>query len=129
MLRASNFYSIVVLIGDEVEGQAVHTKTLTGRSRTVGEQVAEVRPATTAADLGADHAVRTVLDEFDGVGSLGLEEARPTTARLELGGRVEQLGAARRAVIRAVGMLVDVLAAPGALGAGMSEHFVLLRAP
>ena len=54
-----------------------------------------------------------VLDQLDRVGCLRLVEARPATARLVLRRRIEQLGTARRAVVRAVGVLVDVLATPG----------------
>ena len=59
--------------------------------------------------------------ELDGVGRLRLVEARPATSRLVLGRRVEQLGAARRAVIRAVGVFVDVLATPRPLGARSAQ--------
>src|SRR4029079_11711606 len=87
--------------------------------------MAEMRTTAFAAHLGSDHPVGAVLDQFDGVSGLGLEEARPATPRFELRGRVEQFGAACRAVVRAVGMLVDVLPAPRAFSAGAAEHFVL----
>src|SRR5262245_54706952 len=104
----------------KVERQAVHAVPLAGRRRTVGEQVPQVRSTAPAAHLGADHAVAAILDQVDGVGRLGLEEAGPSAARLELGVRVEQFGPARRAVIRAIGMLVDVLPTPRSFGAGMT---------
>ena len=113
-------------VGDEIEGEAVHAIPLTSRSRPIGEQVTEVRATAPAADLRADHAMTGVFDQLDGVGILRLVEARPSTARLELRRRIEQLCAACRAVVRAVGVLVDVLAAPGALGACTAQHFVLL---
>ena len=56
----------------------------------------EVRSAAPAADLGAHHPVAAVVDQLDGLGDLGLVEARPAAARLELRRGVEQLGAARR---------------------------------
>src|SRR5690606_1104042 len=51
---------------------------------------------------------------------------RPPTAGVELGVRFEQLGAARLAGVDAHGLGVGVLAGEGTLGAGLSEHGVLL---
>src|SRR6187401_3004592 len=73
---------------DQVESEAVHAVPLAGGRRTVGEQVAQVRAAATAAHLGAHHAVAGVVDELDGVGCLGVVEARPPAVGFVLGGRI-----------------------------------------
>ncbi len=44
-----------------------------------------------APHLGAHHAVGPVLDQLDRVGVLRVEEGRPATVRLELGGGGEQV--------------------------------------
>jgi hypothetical protein len=52
----------------QVERDAVHAPPLpAGLARTVVEDVAEMGVAARAAHLGADHPVRAVLDQFDGV--------------------------------------------------------------
>src|SRR5581483_326046 len=104
-----------------------------GRLRAVIEDVAEVRAAAAALDLGADHAVARVLDLGDGVLVERLPEARPAGARLELGlGREERLPAADAAVGARV-VVVPVSAGEGPLGALVARDLELLlrelRAP
>ena len=75
----------------QVERNAVHAPPLpTSLPRTVVEDVAEVRVAARAAHLGADHPVRAVLDQFDGVRRDGLGEARPAGARVVLRAAIEE---------------------------------------
>src|SRR4051795_13132173 len=88
---------LLVVLRHEVERQAVHAEALPGRCGPVIEDVAQVRAASGAADLGPDHPVTAVDDELDRLCHRWLGEARPATARLELRRRVEQLLAARRA--------------------------------
>src|SRR4029079_9291139 len=90
-------------------------------ARTVVEHVAEVAAAVLADDLRAAHAVRVVLAHLDVLVQLGLGEARPAGAGLELGRRVEQLGAAARAAVDAVVMAVPVAAGEGPLGPGLTQ--------
>ena len=83
--------------------------------------MSEMRAACAAAHLGANHAVAGVDDEVDGIGGLGLIEAGPPAAGFVLGRRIEQLGSACCAVVGAIGVLVDVLSAPGRFGTGATE--------
>lgn len=62
--------------------------------RAVVEEVAEVRVAAGAADLCPRHAVRSVLEQLDGVGRDGLGEAGPVAAGLVLRFAIEELVAA-----------------------------------
>src|ERR1700722_17418251 len=80
----------------EVHRHPVDALALVGRRRTVREDVAEMAAAAAAIHLGADHAVAPVLDGLGGAG-LGIVEARPAGAALELGVRLEQGLAAARA--------------------------------
>src|SRR3712207_4207307 len=92
----------------EPEGAAVHAEALSGRPGPVREDVPEVRAAAGAVDLGADHAVRAVLDQLDVLSVLRVGEAGPSGPRVELRAGVEQLEAAGGTVVRAVGLGVDV---------------------
>ena len=61
-----------------------------------------------------------VHDFGDGAGD-GFGKAGPAAARIKLGDRVEQLGAAADAVVAAVSPVGFVLAGEGALGGGMAR--------
>src|SRR5918997_4089417 len=112
----------------QVERDAVHAPPLpTSLSRSVVEEVAEVRAAACAAHLGADHAVRAVLDQFDGVRCDRLGEARPPGARVVFRAAVEDLVAAGGAVVEAVIVGVHVLARERELGGRLAQNGVLLR--
>ena len=95
--------------------------------RAVVEDVAEVGVAVLADDLGAAHEEAVVGAQLDvlEVGRLG--EAGPAGAGVELGVGGEELGAAADAAVHAGGLLVDVGAGEGALGAGLAGDLVLLR--
>src|SRR5436305_816282 len=67
------------------------------------------------------------LDQRDVRVLLGLIEARPAGTGLELRVRAEQLGAAARAAVDAVLLVVHVAAREWRLGALASQHLVLLR--
>src|SRR5690606_39816845 len=66
------------------------------------------------------------LEELDGVLGLGLVEARPAAVGLELRVRAEPLGAARTARVDALARLPQEVTGPGALGALLAQHVVLL---
>src|SRR5688572_9861004 len=78
------------------------------------EHMAQVRVAPGAADLGAGHAHAPVLDLLHGARD-GVVEARPAAVRVELRTALEQLGAARPAVVDALGLGADVFPAPRCL--------------
>jgi hypothetical protein len=69
------------------------------RSRSILEDVAEVRATARAADLRPDHAVAPIDLGGDPVRVQRLEEARPAAAGLELRCRGEQRGTTRSAVV------------------------------
>src|ERR1700694_982592 len=100
----------------QVERRRVDAVTLAGRTGSVVEDVAEVRAAVAAANLGTHHAVAVVGAQLDALGDGRLREARPTGARLELGVRAEQLVAAGRTAVHPVLLGVRVLAAERRLG-------------
>ena len=77
----------------------------------VGEDVAEVAATGRARHLGAAHEEAVVRVQLDVGGDGRIGEARPARARVELGLRREQLGAAAGTPVRAVVLRVDVLAA------------------
>ena len=79
-----------------------------------------------AADLGPDHPLGAVLDQLDGFLDRRLVKARPTSARLELGGGIKEDSAAAGASVGAVVMVVDVLSRPGAFGPGPAQDLVLI---
>src|SRR4051812_6342400 len=79
-----------------VEGdrQAVHAVAGVLRGHVLAtEDVAQVGVAAGAADLGAEHAVGAVVDLLDGARD-GIVERGPAAVGVELGGAVEELGAA-----------------------------------
>src|SRR5690606_3689734 len=79
-----------------------------------------------AMDLGADHAVGTVLAGLDRAGQ-GIVEARPAGAALEFQARTEQLLPAAGAGEAAGPLLVQQRAASRPLGAVLAHDMVLLR--
>src|SRR4051794_7636646 len=100
----------------ELERRRVHAVAKAGRTRPVGEDVTEVRPARRTRRLDPAHPERPVLARRDASVLDDIEEARPARARLELRAGVEQRGAADHAAVRALGMVVPVDAGERALG-------------
>ena len=92
-----------------------------------GEQVTEVGTAVRAADLGADHPRRAVLDVLDPVLGERGEERRPPAAAVELLPAGEQRGSAGAAGEHALGAVVGVLAREGTLRGSLPQDGVLLR--
>src|SRR5262249_4178867 len=83
--------------------------------------------ATPADDLGAPHEQAVVRPQLDRVGDGGLVEAGPPGARVELGIRAEQLGAAAGAPVEAVLVVVDVLTGERPLSVRLTQDAVLQR--
>src|SRR5690242_18040073 len=100
---------------------------LAGRLGAVVEHVAKVAAAAAADDLGAPHEQAVVRPQFDRLGDGGLVEAGPPGARVELGVRAEQLGAAAGAPVEAVPVVVDVLSGERHLCVRPAQDVVLLR--
>src|SRR6185295_12075083 len=96
-----------------------------GRTRSVGEHVAEMRAARTAHDFGARHAHAAVGVLFYGISRDGLPEARPSRAALELGAAVEEGFVADDAAVGALVMAVPVDAGECPLGARVLGDLVL----
>src|SRR3954454_175105 len=110
----------------ERQGAAVDAVALPVLARAVVEDVAQMGVAVPADDLGPPHEATVVGSQLDVLEIGGLGEARPAGARVELGVGGEQLGAAADAAVHARGLLVDIGAGEGALGAGLAGHLVLL---
>src|SRR3954451_3381205 len=111
----------------QVQGDVVHAVALAGRPRTVVEKVAQVATTAAAPHLGPHHEMRAILHQLDGVGVLGLVEARPAGAAVELGRGVEQFGTARAAAVDAVSLVVGVLAGERRLGGRLPQHLAAVR--
>src|SRR4051812_320705 len=113
--------------GAEVERAGVDAVAHPARvARPVVEHVPEVAAAVAADDLRAVHAPCVVGPQLDRLGDLGLGEARPAGAGVELGVGREQLGAAARAAVHAVLVVVPVAPREGAFGRTLAQHVVLL---
>src|SRR5438552_7617054 len=113
------------LAGVEIERHAVQAIAQPGRLRPVLEDMAEMPAAAAAMHLGAGHEEAAVGIGLDPV----LErrrEARPAGTAVELGAGVEQGLAAAGAVIDPGAVLLVERAHPGALGAVLAQHPVLL---
>src|SRR5690606_16995029 len=111
---------------DEAQRDRIEAMALMGRRRAVGEDMAKVAAAARAYDLGADHAVAGVADAADVRLVVGLEEAGPAGARIELGGGPEQRQSAQPAHVGALALVVQEYAAERALGAVLQQHVALL---
>src|SRR5688500_7327706 len=90
------------LVTVEVEAGRVHAVAQAGGLGAVLEHVAQVRMATGAPHLGADHSVAGVADELDLVVGDWLPEARPAAARVVLGAGCEERLAAGDAAVGAL---------------------------
>src|SRR5215211_3129717 len=118
----------LALVPLQVECDAVHAPPLpAGLLRPVVKDVAEVRVAACAAHLRADHPVRAVLDELDGIRRDRLGEARPAGARVVLRPAIKERVAAGGAVVEALFVGVHVLTGERALGRRFAQDGVLLR--
>src|ERR1700752_4053772 len=112
-------------LGLEIHRHAVDAIAQSGRRRAVGEDMAEMTAAAAAMAFGADHAVGAILRFLDRAG-LGIVEARPAGAALELLLRLEQHLPAARAGEGAGALLVVERAAARPLGAVLAHDVKLL---
>src|SRR5215510_516292 len=121
--------ALLLVRGRRLERQRarVDAVPVAGLGGTVVEHVAEMPAATAANDLGAPHEQAVVRPQLDRLGDRGLVEAGPPGARVELGVRAEQLGAAASAPVGAVGVVVHVLAGERPLGVRLTQDAVLQR--
>src|SRR5215210_9056069 len=110
----------------ELQRQGVDAVALTGGAGAVVEDVAQVRAAAGAQDLGARHAEAAILLQADGLGHRGLREARSARPGIELRVGREQLGAAGAAAVRPVLLRIGVRAGEGRLRALLAQHVVAL---
>ncbi len=110
----------------QLQRRRVHAVSEAGRVGSVGEDVAEVGAALSAAGLGPDHAVTGVGGFLHRLLTERLEEARPARPGLELRLRGEQGLTADDAYVGAVVVAVPILAGEGSFGAGLLGDLVLL---
>jgi len=89
--------------------------------------MAQVCAATGAQRFDPFHAEAGIAPLLDGARHGGLRKARPAAAGVELGARLEQLGAAADAVVAAVLPVLLELARKRALGGGVAGDLVGLQ--
>src|SRR5205807_3323757 len=104
---------------------AVYAVAQAGWLGAVVKYVAQVPAAVRARVLGPDHEVRVVGRLLDRRALRRGVEARPAAVGVELRLRLEQLGAAAGAQVRARRLRVPVLAREGALGSLLAQHVEL----
>lgn len=110
----------------EPQASRVNAEAFTSRvARPVIEHVAEVAAAFSARYLGALHAEASIIVHDHAAGN-SIVEARPASARVELGVRREQLIAAGSAGIHARLLGMHVLARERCLSPLLAQHVVLL---
>src|SRR5688572_3286662 len=110
----------------EIERAGVDAVAQARRLRPVLEHVTEMAAARGAHHLGARHPVARVRLGDHAVQRRRLVEARPAASRLELRVGAEELGAAARTAVHAVGVLVPIRAGERALRAFVAQDLVLL---
>jgi hypothetical protein len=109
----------------EGHGRPVDAVTQAARSRTIGEDVAEMGIAGGAANLRSPHEERAVRMLAHGGSGNRRREARPAGARIELGVGGKQGRAAAVAAVDAAALLVPERPGEGAFGAVLPGHVVL----
>ena len=112
--------------GPEIQRHAIDAIAQPCRRRTVRKDMAEVRSAPAAMNLGAFHAETTVARCSERAGQR-IEETAPTRAALEFLPGSEQRPIATGAMEIARSLLVIEGAAPRPLGAMTAHHMILLR--
>jgi hypothetical protein len=112
---------------DELQGRRVHAVAQAGRFGAVVEDVTEVSVAPGADGFDAGHAVAGVPVFDDGLLVHRLPEGRPARAAVELGVRSEEGQVATGAVVRALRVVVPVLARKRPLGPLLAQDVKLVR--
>src|SRR5262249_49178518 len=110
----------------EVETHRVQTVAQTGGCRPVVEDVAEVRAAGRAMDLGAAHEQAAVFLGLDVFRRRRRPKVRPTRTRFELGVGAEELAAAAGAAVHPLVVMVPVFAGERALRPLFPKDAILL---
>src|SRR5208282_716745 len=117
----------VLLLRLEVEGRRVHAVAQPGRPRTIRKHVPQMRIAAGTARLRSSHTITGVGDFLDVLAIGGGIETRPPGSRIKFRFRAKKQRATADAVVRAVVVLVPVLAGESGLGAAGAGHLILLR--
>src|SRR5258706_2826249 len=116
--------SWLLALGLKTQGTAVRAIAQARRSRAVIEDMAQMAAASGAIKFSAHHTVAAV-----GGGRhrprLGVPEAGPAGAAVELGAGVEQFGAASGAFKLSRALFIIQRAGAGAFGAAFAQHAVL----
>ena len=110
----------------EREAHRIDAITLPGRRRTVGEDMALVRPAPGAHDFRADHSVTVVADVFEVPLRERLGEAWPAGAALELRSALKKWQSAEPAREHSRALLLEENAAERRFGAMLEKNVLLL---
>ena len=115
-----------LVLGVELQRGAVEAEAQSRRLRAVVKHMAKMRGAARAIDLDALHAVRVVFMSQHMLDVEGLEEARPTRARVELVRAGEQRQSANDAAVGAVLVVVEQRAAERSLSARLLRNPISL---
>src|SRR5687768_344505 len=111
----------------ELEGRRIDAEPRAVRTRTVIEDVPQVRFAGGAQHLGAPHPERLVGCALDVPIVDGPREAGPAGARIVFVAGIEEGGPAARAAVHALAVMIGVLAGERRLRSLLARHVVLLR--
>ena len=117
----------VLLFLLEIEGCRIHAKARPGGPWAIGKNVSQVRIALSTKRFHAPHAVARVGFRSHFSRIQRLRETGPTSARLKLGSAIEQFGATACAAVRAVFVVIPVLARESRFRALLASHVILLR--
>lgn len=116
---------IFVFLVNDREG--INTVAQTGGVGAIREDMSEVAIAFGADHFGPDHAVAVIADFLDRLWIDHVVEAGPTGTGIELGAGIKQGRTAARAMKIAIAFEIVIDPGPGAFGALLAEHMILLR--
>lgn len=102
--------------GDECEADGVDTIPLPRRRRAIVKNMAQMRLALPAADFGAEHSMRAVLNKGKGILRHRIVEAGPPGPGIKFCPGGKQRGATDGATVRTVGMMVPIGPGEGSFG-------------
>jgi hypothetical protein len=98
-----------------------------GGGRAVGKDMTYVRATGTAADFGADHAVRHIPNFLHDVFGYRIKIAGPSASGIKLCIRTEQRSIATNTMVDAVVLRIRIFSGEGGLGAAFHTDPELLR--
>ncbi|MEY4019728.1 MAG: hypothetical protein RLZZ590_1028 [Actinomycetota bacterium] len=93
--------------------------------RGIFENVAKVAAAGSTANLGSQHAMASVFDQFDGIAGLWLIETWPAAVRFKFCLAFEKFGTAASARKCAKSVFFEKLAGICPLGTSLAQHVIL----